>query len=81
LPHITDDTVFCSFDSDGWDFYGYAGAIADGMTSRKAHELGINPQDYLDQDNSFAFWQAVGDGIDTGKLESNVADLIVVYRP
>jgi glycerate-2-kinase len=81
LPHLTNDTVVASFDSDGWDFYGLAGAIADQHTSQKAHQLGINPQDYLDQDNSFAFWQATCDGIDTGKLESNVADLIIVYKP
>lgn len=82
LMHLPDqNTIICSFDSDGWDFYGLAGAIGDQHTLQKAHHLGINPQDYLDQDNSYAFWHATGDGIDTGKLESNVADLIIIYRP
>jgi glycerate-2-kinase len=81
LAILPQNTVMASFDSDGWDFYGYAGAIADHYTQQKAHQLGINPQDYLDQDNSYAFWQATGDGIDTGKLEANVADLIIIYTP
>jgi glycerate-2-kinase len=81
LPSLIDTTVIASFDSDGWDFYGLAGAIADQHTLQKARNLNINPQDYLDQDNSYAFWQATGDGIDTGKLEANVADLIVIYKP
>lgn len=81
LSSLPDEAVMASFDSDGWDFYGLAGAIADKHTIQKAHQLGINPQDYLDQDNSYAFWQATGDGIDTGKLESNVADLIIIYHP
>jgi glycerate-2-kinase len=81
LPHLPAGAVLASFASDGWDFYQLAGAIADQQTLQKAHTLGINPQDYLDQDNSFAFWDATGDGIDTGRLESNVADLMIVYLP
>jgi glycerate 2-kinase len=81
VPSLTDTTVIASFDSDGWDFYGLAGAIADQHTIQKARQLNINPQDYLDEDNSYGFWQATGDGIDTGKLESNVADLIIIYKP
>ena len=81
LPHLPQGAILASFASDGWDFHVLAGAIADRQSLQKAHALGINPQDYLDQDNSFAFWQATGDGIDTGRLESNVADLMIVYIP
>lgn len=81
LGHLPDGAIVASFDSDGWDFYGFAGAIADAQTLKKAHALSLNPEDFLNQDNSYAFWQATGDGIDTGKLEANVADLIIVYKP
>lgn len=81
LRDLPEGVIICSFDSDGWDFYGYAGAIGDAETLNKAAAKNIDPQDYLTQDNSFAFWEATGDGIDTGKLDSNVADLIIIYRP
>ena len=36
--------------------------------------------EYLADDNSYSFLEEVGDGILTGKLESNVADLYIVIK-
>jgi len=81
LPYITDDTtIIVSFDSDGWDYMELAGAIGDMQTIEKAKQKHLNPQAYLDDDNSLAFFTNVGDGIITGKLESNVSDLMIVYK-
>lgn len=81
LPFIKDDTILASFDSDGWDFYGYAGAIADKETLEKVKKQSIDPKQFLADDNSYGFFEKIGDGIDTGKLPSNVSDLYIVYKP
>jgi glycerate 2-kinase len=80
LPHLTEGTILVSFDSDGWDFYELAGALADTDTLKKIADLGIDVNEYLDNDNSYGFFEKVGDGILTGKLESNVSDLFIVLK-
>jgi len=80
LQFIQDGTVVASVDSDGWDFYGYAGAIGDSVTIKRVQELGLNPQQFLNNDDSYTFFQKIGDGIDTGKLESNVSDIMLVLK-
>src|SRR5258706_3792341 len=74
-PCIKADMVLASFDSDGWDFYGYAGAIADQETVNKIAEQKLDVKSFLDDDNSYGLLEKIGEGIDTGKLESNVSDL------
>ena len=80
LPYLEDNNLIASFDSDGWDFTTLAGAIGDKLTIEKAKKLKIDPKSYLDNDDSLAFFQMIGDGIDTGKLESNVSDIFIVYK-
>lgn len=72
--------VIASFDSDGWDNSHFAGAIGDLETLKKAQELNINPQNFLDSDNSLEFFEKTGDGIETDRLPSNVSDLIIVLK-
>lgn len=81
LPHIKNGTIIATFDSDGWDFYELAGALADQETLNKVREMDIDVNEYLSNDNSYAFFKKTGDGILTGKLESNVSDLFIVYKP
>jgi len=80
LKYINQGEIIAAFDSDGWDFTTYAGAIGDERTFEKAKELGLDIDEYLDNDNSTVFFQKTGDGIDTGKLESNVSDLFIVFK-
>lgn len=80
LPFVGENTVFCSFDSDGMDFYHFAGAIGDKVTLEKAKELGLDEKAYLDDDNSYEFFEKTGDGILTDKLASNVSDLMIVAK-
>lgn len=80
LSNIDDKTIVVSFDSDGWDNCEFAGAIADIQTLNKTHELNLNPQKYLEENNNFEFFTKVGDGIQTGRLPSNVADIMIVYK-
>ena len=81
LPHLKSSTVIASFGSDGWDYYKFAGAIADTETIKKAKSLGLDASEFLSDDNSYGFWEKIGEGIKTGKLESNVSDLFIVYKP
>lgn len=80
LPYVESDTIIIAFDSDGMDYYGFAGAVGDTLTIEKAKKIGLNEQEYLDNDDSYTFFEKIGDGIDTGKLESNVSDLFVVIK-
>lgn len=81
LSYVTDDTVLASFDSDGWDFFELAGAIGDQHTVSRAKELKLDTKLFLDNDDSYGFFSKIGDGILTGKRQSNVSDLMIVYKP
>lgn len=80
LPQLKNGTVICSFDSDGWDFDTLAGAIGDIYTLEKARELNLNYEDFLKNNDSLSFFLQEGDGINTGRLPSNVSDIIIVYK-
>lgn len=80
LPYVGDHAIIASVDSDGLDFHHFAGAIGDRHTAASAVRLNLDPDYYLADDNAFEFFSMVGDGIFTDKLDSNVADLMVVYK-
>ena len=80
LYDISEGTIIASFDSDGWDNSPNAGAIGDIDTLEKAKKTGLNPQDYLNENNSLVFFNNLRDAIVTDKLPSNVSDLIIVYK-
>ena len=80
LPFIDGSTLIASFDTDGKDFYGFTGAIGDMLTVNKASEKHLDFKEYLDNDDSYTFFEKVGDGIDTGDLESNVSDVMFVMK-
>jgi glycerate-2-kinase len=78
FDYIDSNIVISSFGSDGWDNYLLAGAIADKTSIDKARNLKLDVNSYLDNNNTLPFFQAIGDGIDTGKRPSNVSDLMIV---
>ena len=69
-----------SFDSDGWDNSEFGGAIGDINTINMAQTLGLDPPTFLTKNDSYHFFEAVWDGIETGHLPVNVADLIIIYK-
>ncbi len=77
---LGDKLVICSVASDGWDNTSNGGAIGDIETIKKSREMGLDSLAMLTSNDSFHFFEKVGDGIQTGRLPSNVADLIVVLR-
>ncbi len=80
LSSITEGVIIASFDSDGWDNSEAAGAIGDLETVRKAKAAGLDLQKFLGENDSFAFFESIGDAILTGRLPSNVSDLMVVLK-
>lgn len=80
ITEEANNIAIASFDSDGWDNSEFAGAIADFQTVQKAKDMKLDNQKYLDENNSFEFFQKTGEGIITGRLPSNIADLMIVYK-
>lgn len=80
LQNINENVTIASFDSDGWDNSEFAGAIADLSTLNNVKEQNLNIEEFLNNNNSFEFFEKVRGGISTGRLPSNVADLMIVFR-
>jgi glycerate 2-kinase len=55
-----------------------AGAVADGETSARAHDLGLDPNDYFRRSDSYTFFQKLGDAIETGPTGNNLRDLRIL---
>ena len=55
-----------------------AGAVADGETSKRAREAGLNPQDAFRRSDAFTFFSKLGDAILTGPTGNNLRDLRIL---
>jgi glycerate 2-kinase len=55
-----------------------AGAIASGKTLAVARELGLSARDYLANNDSYHFFEAIGDLVVTGPTGTNVMDIILI---
>jgi len=52
-----------------------SGAVADGRTLSRARALHLDPGDYLARSDSYFFFRALGDTLDTGFTDNNVRDV------
>jgi hydroxypyruvate reductase len=57
-----------------------AGAIATHETVARAVRLGLAPQDFLARNDSYHFFEKLGDLIVTGPTGTNVADVVIALR-
>ena len=55
-----------------------AGAFADGWTMRRAGSMGLIPDEFLMDNDSYGFFSRLGDAILTGPTGTNVNDLAVI---
>ncbi|PNV78018.1 MAG: hypothetical protein C0200_03210 [Thermoproteota archaeon] len=55
-----------------------AGAIADGRSLEEGIKMGMNPDRYLKENNSYEFFSRLGDLIFTGPTMTNVTDIFVI---
>lgn len=74
-----EDVSVVGFATDGSDGpTDAAGAIVDGSTVERAKRLGLNPRAALADNDSYTFFQRVGDLIVTGPTNTNVDDLYLI---
>jgi glycerate 2-kinase len=78
LPYIKNDSVLICAASDGWDNSDYAGAIIDVELFEKSKQLGLNTEEFLQKNESYNFFKQTGGAISTGRLGSNVSDLVII---
>jgi len=75
LPHV----VLLSAGTDGTDGpTDAAGAIIDGTTFEKAISQGLNPFEYLRENDSYHFFKKLGDLFITGPTNTNVMDIQII---
>jgi len=74
-----DGVVVASLNTDGVDGpTDAAGAIIDGKTLAKAAKAGLNPGEFLAENNSYRFFSKLGDLIFTGPTGTNVNDISLI---
>jgi hydroxypyruvate reductase len=56
-----------------------AGAMVTGDTMRRARELELDPDDYLRRNDSYHFFEPLGDLLITGPTQTNVNDLAFLF--
>jgi glycerate 2-kinase len=75
-------TVILSGGTDGTDGpTDAAGAVADGTTIARAEALGLDAAEFLRNNDSYHYFEAIGDLIKTGPTGTNVADIQVILVP
>ncbi|RLI01046.1 glycerate kinase, partial [Candidatus Bathyarchaeota archaeon] len=73
------NVVLLSAGTDGTDGpTDAAGAIVDGTTFNKAISLGIDPLIYLKENDSYHFFNKIGDLLITGPTNTNVMDIQII---
>jgi glycerate 2-kinase len=55
-----------------------AGSVANGETLARAQSLGLDPADYFHRSDSYTFFRALGDTIETGPTGNNLRDLRIL---
>ncbi len=74
-----DGVVVASLNTDGVDGpTDAAGAIVDGEIMSRAEEMGLNPEEFLAENDSYNFFSKLGDLIFTGPTGTNVNDVSVI---
>ncbi|MCD6086017.1 DUF4147 domain-containing protein [bacterium] len=80
LENLKRGEALIALASDGIDNSQAAGAIVDWQTKKAAKELGLVAKRYLENNDSFHFFEKTGDLIFTGPTGTNVSDLILFLR-
>src|SRR3990167_2685948 len=74
------DLAIISFASYAWDNSDAAGAIGDYSTIEKTKKLKLNPQEFLENHNSYNFFKKTKDLIFAKRKYFNVADLMIILK-
>jgi glycerate 2-kinase len=72
--------VLVALGTDGTDgLTDAAGAVATGQTLARARSLGLDAEAYLENNDAYHFFDALGDLIRTGPTGTNVNDLLFIF--
>ena len=75
------DIVLASFATDGLDGNSdAAGAIADGCSLARAQKKHLIPSRFLQDNDSYVFFQVLGDFLHTGPTGTNVMDIQIILQ-
>ena len=75
------DVVFSSFATDGVDgMCDAAGAIADAYTLKRANKKNLDHHKFLEENNSYEFFNNLDDLIITGPIGTNVMDIQILIK-
>jgi len=80
LENLSADTLVLAAASDGVDNSDVAGAFVDYELFQKMQKEGLNWREYLDNNNSYEFFEKMGTQIKTGKTGINVADFYLILK-
>ena len=77
-PDVRDTVALCA-GTDGVDGNSpAAGAIIDNTTMARARSIGLDTKDFLGRSDSYSFFVALGDVLNTGVTGTNVRDLRIL---
>jgi glycerate 2-kinase len=77
----SEECIIASFSTDGVDGpTDAAGAIVDSYTLKRGKQLGLDPEKYLENNDSYNFFLKLGDLIYTEATGTNVNDIAVIMR-
>lgn len=80
LAKLPDDALIVSVASDGIDNTPVAGALVDETVQEAVAKHDVDPKQVLARNDSYTFFQKIGNQIKTGVTGANVSDLILVLR-
>lgn len=80
LKSLQENELLLSLASDGRDNCELAGAIVDWQTHQKVVAENLDIEDFLSQNDSFRFFNKVGDYLLTDETGSNVSDLVIYLK-
>ncbi len=80
IPNLSENQVLVCVASDGHDNTDAAGAIADSSSSLRAKALGLDVSHYLENNDSFHFFEQLGDQLITGQTGANVSDFFICLK-
>jgi glycerate 2-kinase len=79
LDHIREDEEILSLASDGRDHGPFAGALCD-MITKKAFESDVSYPALVQNDDTYALFEKIGNYLMTGDTGSNVSDLVIALK-
>ena len=80
LANLSDDEIVASCASDGIDHSPVAGGLVDEIVKKQIQKMKLNPKKYLDENNSYAFFQKTKTALKTGITGMNISDIMIAVR-